>query len=410
MNSRQTFSCSTKRLKHSVKWSVKQLRKQGFNNQFHKGFKKGQSGFALLTVLMVVAIVSILTAQMFSSQHSQIERSGVMLHQAQALSVQWGLEDWVKSGLKLDIENNKTDHLQELWAQPLPPVSFEEGTVGGLMIDAQSKLNLNNVLVKDAAQKKLWQGIFNRYWQLGGDRQAWADNLAALMLQGVATGLQNPVGKNGENSEDSANEQRGLETVSTSMQTVEPWPGFAEVVTDWVDADNDPLPLGAESDQYQLQEPSFSAANQPLVSVAELYNFPTFSSLDWQAQQIMSAGLTSLPKITPVNINTATSIVLQSLAQWMSAEIVSIWIEQRTQQPAETVDEFMTFLQNQTGFSAQEIQKDLPAGFLSVSSEFFQLTSVLDYGRARNTLMYAVFYRSANEVKLVQRWIGFANE
>jgi hypothetical protein len=74
------------------------------------------------------------------------------------------------------------------------------------------------------------------------------------------------------------------------------------------------------------------------------------------------------------------------------------------------VDEFMTFLQTQTGFSAQEVQKDLPAGFLSVSSEFFQLTSVLDYGRARNTLIHALFYRSANEVQLVQRWIGFADE
>lgn len=378
---------------------------------------KTQSGFALLTVLMVVAIVSILTAQMFSSQHSQIQRSGVMLHQAQALSVQWGLEDWVKSGLKLDIEDNKTDHLQELWAQPLPPVSFEEGTVGGLMIDAQSKLNLNNVLVEDATQRKLWQAVLNRYWQLGGDRQTWSDYLAALMLQGVGTGLQESEAKNNnENNEDEQQEgerqvaEAELATMSTDLQTLTEWPGFAEVVKDWVDADNDPLPLGAESDQYQLQTPSFSTANQPMVAVAELYNFPTFSELNWQSQKIMSAGLTALPKFVPVNINTASSIVLQSLAQWMSAEIVSAWIEQRAQQPAESVDEFMTFLQNQTGFSAQEIQKDLPAGFLSVSSEFFQLTSVLDYGRARNTLIHALFYRNASEVQLVQRWIGFADE
>jgi|GEM_PF-1839672 len=372
--------------------------------------KKSQSGFALLTVLMVVAIVSILSAQMFSSQHSQIQRSGVMLHQAQALSVQWGLEDWVMSGLKLDIEDNKTDHLQELWAQPLPPVSFEEGTIGGLMIDAQSKLNLNNVLAEDATQKKLWQAILNRYWQLGGDHQAWSDNLAALMLQGVGTGLPEEENEDANANTGVETEAMGVTTMSARMQAMEAWPGFSEVVTDWVDADNEPLPLGAESDQYQLQMPSFSAANQPLVTVAELYNFPTFSRLDWQSQQVMSAGLTTLPKITPVNINTATSIVLQSLAQWMSPELTSAWLQQRAQQPAETVDEFMTFLQTQTGFSAQEVQKDLPAGFLSVSSEFFQLTSVLDYGRARNTLIHALFYRSANEVQLVQRWIGFADE
>lgn len=155
-----------------------------------------QQGFALLTVLLIVALVTIISANLFSSQQSQIQRSGFMLHQAQALSVQWGLEEWVKSGLKLDGENNKTDHLQELWAQPLPPVPFAEGEVGGFLQDGQARLNLNNVLAAKVTERQLWQKILNRY--------------VALMASQQAVDLSS----------------------------------FADLVTDWVDADNEPSPLG----------------------------------------------------------------------------------------------------------------------------------------------------------------------
>lgn len=378
---------------------------------------RSQAGFALLTVLLVVAVVSLLTAQMFSSQHSQIQRSSVMLHQAQVLSVQWGLEDWVKVGLKLDADNNEIDHLAEMWAQPLPPVSFEAGQVGGQLIDAQSKINLNNVLSAEQTERTLWQGILNRYWQQSGDMQAWQQTQQSLMIQGLETASvegsgisEGSVSSETSDSNQALQDSQNREEGQNAAQAAVPWPGFAEVITDWVDADSEPLPLGAESDQYQLQTPAFSAPNQPIVTVDALYNFAPFTQLSWSAQQVMLAGLTALPKVTPINVNTATSGVLQALAPWMTPVIVQAWQAQRQAQPAETVDEFMQFLEQQTGFTAQEIAQDLPAGFLSVRSEFFQLTSVLDYGSASNQVIYSLYYRSADEVQLVQRWMGYAKQ
>lgn len=331
-----------------------------------------QHGFALLTVLLVVAVVSILSAQILSSQQNQIQRSGFMLHQAQVFSVQWGMEEWVKTGLKLDIENNATDHLQELWAQPLPPVEFAEGTISGGLLDAQSKLNLNNVLAAEADQKALWQAILNRYVALGGGN--------ALMTSTVDN--------------------------TVTRQPIN-WPEFASLVTDWVDEDSEVSESGAESDQYLLRSPAHSVANQPMVIADEIRQLSRFSELDWQQQQNLLFDLVALPKVTPVNVNTASSEVLQALAPWMTPVIAQAWLLQRASTPAETVTEFMSFLETQTGFSAQEIQKDLPTSFISVASEFFRLEARLDYGLAENALMYALFYRNAQEVKLMQRWIGF---
>lgn len=322
-----------------------------------------QNGFALLTVLLIVALVSIISANLFSSQQGQIQRSGFMLHQAQALSVQWGLEDWVKQGLKLDGENNKTDHLQELWAQPFPPVPFADGEVGGFLQDAQGRLNLNNVLANDESERKLWQNILNRYVSL------------VLAESGESVQLN----------------------------------GFSDLLTDWVDSDNEPLEQGAESDRYQLLTPSYSAANQPMVTIEALNNFPEIQTLSWTSKQRLKANLIALPKVVKVNINTVQEAVLLSFAQWMTPQIAQTWLLQRQQQPAETVDEFTRFLSTQTGLSAEEIAQDLPASFLTVSSEFFLLTGQLSYGLVERSSIYSLFYRDAqHQVQLVQRWLGFA--
>lgn len=320
--------------------------------------KPSEKGFALLTVLMVVALVSIISAQMLYSQHSQIQRSGFMLHQAQALSVQWGLEDWVKQGLKLDGENSQTDHLQELWAQPLPPVPFADGEVGGVLTDAQSRLNLNNVLSSNESERKLWAAMINRYLE---------------------------------------------------RQKVNFSGSLSDLVTDWVDKDETPMSQGAESDRYQLQTPAYSAAGQPMVTVEALQNFPAFQKLKWAQQQTVAKGLVALPGIATINVNTVTSEVLQAVADWMTPQMAEAWIAQRDQKPAESAEEFIQFVEQQTGLTAEEVQRDLPTSMIGVASNFFILQGQLSYGLAKETIIFALFYRDTqNRVGLVHRWFGFA--
>ncbi|MBO1923134.1 MULTISPECIES: type II secretion system minor pseudopilin GspK [Thiomicrorhabdus] len=315
--------------------------------------RQTQSGFALITVILVAALVAIISSELLSKQQAQIQRSGYMLHQTQALSVAWGLESWVKQGLALDGKNNKTDHLGELWAQPLPPIPFEDGEISGELLDAQAKLNVNALLSVDAKRKELWHAVFNRYAQ-----------------------------------------QQNLNL------------NLADLIEDWIDRDSEPLAGGAESDQYLLNTPAFSAANQPMVTPQEVFNLQGVQTLTFQQKTLLVANLSALPQETAVNINTASEAVLLSLSPWMTVQVVQAWLNQRIGNPAEKVDDFHRFLIGVTGLTLEEVAKDLPEGLISVRSDFFILNGRIDFGLARQQVS-GLFYRNEqNQVKILQRWLS----
>jgi general secretion pathway protein K len=107
--------------------------------------KKQQSGLALISVLLIFAIVAVLATAMIERQSLDIQRSSNLQALQQARSYSTGIEYAVRSGLKLDYDNNPdVDHLLEEWAKshtyPLQP-----GTAEIQIIDAQSRFNLNSL-------------------------------------------------------------------------------------------------------------------------------------------------------------------------------------------------------------------------------------------------------------------------
>ncbi len=321
-----------------------------------------QKGFALLTVLLVVALVTMVMSELLYNQHVQIKRSAYMIHQAHSMSVAYGFEGWVKKGLAADLRSNKVDHLKEQWAQKLVPIDFEGGLVSGEMVDLQSRLNLNNVLEADENKRKFWQKVIERH--------------LAIALK--------------------------------SDQVVRDFSGFADILTDWVDENDEPGDYGAESSTYLLKQPAYRAANQPLVMVSELQNLETMDKLaEWELDTLKTQ-VTALPKVTAINVNTVNKQVLLALTEWMTEEIVQQWLVQREVEPVTKVEDFINFLIDQTGFDKAEIENDLPEGVLSVTSDYFQLQAQIDYGEIRQ-LVYSIFHRqSEQKVVLVQRWLGYA--
>lgn len=314
---------------------------------------KQQSGFALLTVLIIVALVATLSSQLIYQQHLNISRSSHMLHQAQSLSVAWGLEGWVKQGLKLDAEDNQTDHLQEVWSQPLVSVPFEGGEISGQLYDLQGRLNLNNVLVADKEQREAWQKVVDR----------WA----------VQMGLEN---------------------------------ALSEVLTDWVDVDEERLPGGAESDAYLLMQPPYRAANQAMVMLEELKLLEGFQQFAYEPWLLIKTTATTLPSVTTVNVNTASKQVLLALSDVLSETEVDTWIQLREESPAKDTAEFRSFVEQQTGQTAVDITKWFPDWLISVRSNYFLLAGQVDYGESQQGLS-AIFYRPEKDsVQLVQRWLS----
>lgn len=317
---------------------------------------KKQRGFALLTVLLIVAMVSMVSSQMLYDQQVNISRSGYMIQQAQTTSVAFGFESWVKKGLKADLKDNKFDHLNEIWAQPLPPVKFAGGLVSGELIDLQSKINLNNVLEAEETRRTLWKQII----------------------------------------------ERSFTQTSTQSRNFN---GFSDVLTDWVDKDDEALPYGAESATYLLENPAFRTANQALVMSSEIKVMSPFNEMLTNEFLAQTQHISTLPKTTTININTADMNTLKALSDWLTEEIAKSWIEARQSEPAESVNDFLSFLEQSTGFTTEEISESLPAEILSVNSQYFQLKASIELGEVSQNI-YSIFYREdENNIQLIQRWL-----
>jgi len=267
--------------------------------------------------------------------------------------VAYGLETWVKKGLKLDASLNRTDHLQEKWAEPMPPIPFAGGQVAGQLIDLQGRFNLNNLADKDKTRQEIWQQIAQRL-------------LRHLQLD----------------------------------------PQLEAVVSDWVDEDNVARLDGAESDFYLLKHPAYRAGNQALIQLKELALLKGFTS---PVRQLLEPQVAVLPQVTTININTAPKMVLSALADWMTDQVVQAWVEQRKTQPATSVAEFRSFLAQQTGLGVKEMAASLSDDVISAGTHYFLLEGWFDYGTVQQRVDALLYRENQDNVVLIQRWLDMAN-
>ncbi len=313
-----------------------------------------QSGFALMTVLLIVALVSIIASQLLYQQALNTQRSANMLHMAQSSSVVWGLENFIKQGLLLDAKNTQIDDYSEQWAQPLVEVDFEEGKINARLIDLQGLINLNNLQSGDAEVKQSWQKLLRRY----------------LNLQQMD-------------------------------------PALEVKITDWVDDDKETLPGGAESDYYLLKTPSYRAADQKMVLLQELGLLGDFNMVTIQR---LGKHLTALPTETQINVNTAPVLVLMSLADWITPTVAESWLNARQASPAQNTKGFREYMKTATGFEQSEINESLPDSLITTKSNYFYLQGQVTYGDTQQNVSAIFFRKEDQQVNLVQRWIGITHE
>jgi general secretion pathway protein K len=110
-----------------------------------------QRGVAVVTALLIAALVTVLAAQWFAAQDAlgrtvEVQRSG-----AQARWLLTAATDWARLLLRED-GNQQYDHLLEVWAIPLAPtrITDESGRLeafaSGRIEDAQARFNLADLV------------------------------------------------------------------------------------------------------------------------------------------------------------------------------------------------------------------------------------------------------------------------
>lgn len=291
-----------------------------------------QQGVALLTVLLVVAMASILAVSMIKAQQSLLQRSASVFSQDQAYLYTLGAETLAKAALKDDQDRDKqknepADSLGEDWARKPPAFPVEGGAVQARLEDLQGRFNLNS----------LWK-----------DNQV---NPAALRVY-----------------------QRLLEQLGLSS-------GLASPVIDWLDPDSLPYDSeGAEEDWYLRLKPAYRNANRPLVSPSELALLRGYTP---DAIRKLAPHVTALPGSTTININTAGAMLIASLSDNISYNMAKEMVKGRPQDGYGSVDAFL----QQPGFTGltQEDRQALTA-LLGVKSDFFEVRAEAEIDGRRRVL------------------------
>ncbi len=224
--------------------------------------KGRQQGVALITAVLIVALVTTIAVAMASHQQLDIRRSANLFDGDQAWLAVLGGEDYARNVLVEDRKNGDTDALDENWAQPVQ-FPFENMALSGQVEDMQGRFNLNNLLAAD--------GKVNDF------------------------------------------EVRRLERL---LKLLDLDAAIAQAVIDWLDKDIDPQPNGgAEDDFYMQLQPGYRAANRLMVSASELR---LVNGVTAEAYEKLAPYIVALPKPTPININTASAAVLAIVADNMT--------------------------------------------------------------------------------------------
>jgi len=301
--------------------------------------QSNQRGLALISVLLITAILVGLTTQILSSQHLVIQQNQNTFEQAQAVQYVLGAEELARQVLYDDAVNSGpgVDHLEEFWAQPVLPLDLD-----GIGVMQAYVLDLNR--------------CFNLNW-LATD----TDKSQYKRLQRLLTHLQLS-------------------------------PDLADLIRDWVDSDQQVSGLGAEDSAYQLKTPPHFAANQPMLDLSELN---MLIDVDPQEIQVLSKEVCVVPDTgSKINVNTASAQTLYSLDAAVSI--------QNAEAIAQSVRNYQTvteFVQNHPEFTVVQQQLAVRSHYFMLVAQArlnrsrVNLTSVLyrDPSNGRITLLHRDF-------------------
>ena len=293
---------------------------------------------ALVTALLVVSLATVAAVAMATRFQVDLRRTGNLLNGEQAYAYALSAESWAYVVLREDLRESKHDSLDEGWSTALPPIPVEGGFVNGRVEDLQGRFNVNNVVKVGGTVNTVQLEYYKRLLDL-----------------------------------------LGLE------------PELAPALLDWLDGDIDAtFPDGAEDDEYLLADIPYRAGNRPLVDVSELRLVKGYTP---EVMLALEPHVTVLPVPTPININTATPIVLQALHAELDESDIEQLIVTRDETAFTDLKEFLAH----DSLAGLEI-----AVATDIKTDWFSVLTDVSVGRGRARLE-SIMYRKTDKPQIVSR-------
>ncbi len=303
-----------------------------------------QRGVALITAIVLVAIATVLAVRIGTRASLDMRRTAGLMAMDQAWQVALGAEAWAAEVLRQDRQDTERDHRAESWAQPLPPLPVDGGSIQGWLEDMQGRFNLNNL-----------------------------------------------VRANGEVDEaEIARFERLLENVGAERR-------WARIMADWIDADTVPgFPAGAEDGTFLAQAPPYRSANGPITTITELMALPGMGLEEYLK---IRPHVSALPAGTKINLCSASAELLTALSEGGSSFRDAAALQSNRRQDCfPSIEDFRATLSEE---EFQALQENV-----AESTHWFRLVTTASIGTSELTLYSLMERNTSGSTRTVLRSMG----
>lgn len=320
-------------------------------------------GVALITVMLVVALVAILATQMLAKLQLQVQRASNIEYNQQAYWYAMGAEAFAKRVLLTSIEEEKDKtHLKQVWAQGENTYPVDFGEITGEISDLHACLNLN--ALKD--ESTISAGTVKK----SVARTAFEKLVVLLSIEGVS------------------------EFEAEYM---------ADALTDWLDSNSSIVSAGgAEDNDYAAKEFPYLPGNNYLASVNELriiehFTIPVINALKPYVCVLPNS------EMHKININTLTTDNIELLAALLDIEneTAEQIISAREDEGFDDIEQVFSLPE----LSSETISDEQKQQFV-VNSEYFKLTAHTTFNSSHFYFNSILQVANNNKINVISRTIG----
>lgn len=241
------------------------------------------SGAAIVIAMLLAALAATIAATLLWQQQRWINEHAHRRDQVQAQALAMAGVQWARQIVN-DNATGGVVHLGQPWALKLPALPIENGSIGGYIVDAQSRINVNNIAGVPATPAPT--------------RNALQRLFASLSLP----------------------------------------PALLNAIADWVDADDRVSEPGGAEDAWYLSQPRPGlAANAPVRRASELL---AVRGADPGSLARLLPFVSALDAPASVNVNTAPPEVLEAVVAGLDAAGAAVLVASRAQTPFATIADF----------------------------------------------------------------------
>lgn len=323
-----------------------------------------QKGVALITVMLIVALIAILATQMTARLQLQMQRTANIEFNQQAYWYAMGAEAFAKRVLIQSFEDDpEITHLEQVWAQGENTFPVDFGEISGEIFDLHACFNLNSLRAEpDDTQESSGKKSL--------PRQAFEELIIALAIEGVG---------------------------SFEAEYM------ADSLTDWLD-ENESISNsgGAEDSDYASKEFPYLAANNYLASIGELRVVEHFTI---EAINKLKEYICVLPNtnLTAINVNTISQeqpeilVAMLGITQETATQVLS----SREADGFKNVDDFFAL----ADLREEKITDEQKQQFV-VKSEYFRLKTTANFNNSYFALSTIMKIENKNNINVLSRIIG----